>query len=227
MFGVRQDTYLQQLVSPLKDVEVGPSSDFPGLALTFKKGLNFTWLFSLYHNARFVDPRKLANTPQALSTTVPSPSSVSISDKDGTLVKAILPCTPLAIVKVLEHCQVYNVLLPYGSRAFGKTITVINRFVSLHTISDLLLTSCIRSEVVGRPLAALLANDGARVFSVDLDGIQEFSRRKPAPEGSARPSFLPHHVVQSTQMTLEECLAVSDAVVSGVSPFSSCEQTRD
>jgi hypothetical protein len=29
-----------------------------------------------------------------------------------------------------------------------------------------------RSEVVGRPLAALLANDGARVFSVDIDSIQ-------------------------------------------------------
>jgi 5,10-methylene-tetrahydrofolate dehydrogenase/methenyl tetrahydrofolate cyclohydrolase len=28
------------------------------------------------------------------------------------------------------------------------------------------------SEVVGRPLAALLANDGARVFSVDIDSIQ-------------------------------------------------------
>jgi len=29
-----------------------------------------------------------------------------------------------------------------------------------------------RSEVVGRPLAALLSNDGARVFSVDIDSIQ-------------------------------------------------------
>ncbi len=27
----------------------------------------------------------------------------------------------------------------------------------------------LRSEVVGRPLAALLANDGARVLSVDID----------------------------------------------------------
>ena len=45
------------------------------------------------------------------------------------MVKAILPCTPLAIVKTLEHCQVYNPLLPYGSRAYGKTITVVNRLV--------------------------------------------------------------------------------------------------
>lgn len=73
-----------------------------------------------------------------------------------------------------------------------------------------------RSEVVGRPLAALLANDGARVFSVDLDGVQEFTKRKPPAEGSTRPAFHPHHLVKSTKMTLEECLALSDAVVSGV-----------
>ncbi|CDO69570.1 hypothetical protein BN946_scf184759.g10 [Trametes cinnabarina] len=42
-----------------------------------------------------------------------------------------------------------------------------------------------KSEVVGRPLAALLANDGARVFSVDIDSIQD-------------------------------CLAISDVVVSAV-----------
>lgn len=131
----------------------------------------------------------------------------ALSDEDGKLVKAILPCTPLAIVKALEHCHVYNTLLPYGSRAYGKTITVVNR-----------------SEVVGRPLAALLANDGARVFSVDLDGIQEFTRRKapnpvPGQEGvpeEAQATFLPKHIVQQTKLTLEECLAISDAVVSGV-----------
>jgi methylenetetrahydrofolate dehydrogenase (NAD+) len=42
-------------------------------------------------------------------------------------VKSILPCTPLAIVKVLEHLGVYNRHLKYGDRAYGKTITVINR----------------------------------------------------------------------------------------------------
>lgn len=33
-----------------------------------------------------------------------------------------------------------------------------------------------RSEVVGRPLAALLANDGATVYSVDVSGVQKFTR---------------------------------------------------
>lgn len=120
IFGPRQDGYLQQAVSPLKDVE----------------GLNFTWLFSLYHNARFIDPRKLAVTASVLAADAPA---ASMSDKDGSLVKAILPCTPLAIVKSLEHCQVYNPLLPYGSRAYGKTITVINRHVSNPAL-ELLLT---------------------------------------------------------------------------------------
>ncbi|GAA6063818.1 hypothetical protein JCM10212_001649 [Sporobolomyces blumeae] len=208
IFGPRQDGYLQQAVSPLKDVE----------------GLNFTWLFSLYHNIRFLDPRKLALAAQVLtpspspapaapvptqSTAQPTPASFSSETAPPGLVKAILPCTPLAIVKTLEHCQVYNPLRPYGSRAFGRTVTVINR-----------------SEVVGRPLAALLANDGARVFSVDLDGVQEFNRRKPAPraastsegaeEGANKPSFHPYHTVKKTDISLEECLKMSDVVIGGV-----------
>jgi len=41
--------------------------------------------------------------------------------------KSILPCTPLAIVKCLEHVGVYNRILPYGDRVYGRVITVINR----------------------------------------------------------------------------------------------------
>ena len=53
----------------------------------------------------------------------------------------------------------YNPILPYGRRLHGRVITVINR-----------------SEHVGRPLAALLANDGAKVYSVDENGTMEFHR---------------------------------------------------
>ncbi|GAA5836160.1 hypothetical protein JCM11251_007385 [Rhodosporidiobolus azoricus] len=198
IFGPRQDGYLQQAVSPLKDVE----------------GLNFTWLFSLYHNIRFIDPRKLALAAQVLTPSplpatsssapaVPSTQQSDFSAPAPGLVKAILPCTPLAIVKTLEHCQVYNPLRPYGSRAFGRTITVINR-----------------SEVVGRPLAALLSNDGARVFSVDLDGIQEFTRRaqpkKKEGEEEKKQAFAPYHVVKKCELTFEQCLEASDVVIGGV-----------
>jgi len=115
---------------------------------------------------------------------------------EGTI-KSILPCTPLAIVKCLEHIGVYNKILPYGDRAYGKTVTVINR-----------------SEVVGRPLAALLANDGARVFSVDIDSIQEYTKRPKSTDSSTR--YHPRHIVHPCSLSLQECLALSDVVVSAV-----------
>lgn len=166
IYGGRQDQYLQSVVSPQKDVE----------------GLNHQFLFNLYHNVRFINPLTLRPIPAShLPEPLPSKSGDSSKGEDvgpeGT-VKSILPCTPLAIVKVLEHIGVYNRLLAYGDRARGKVITVINR-----------------SEVVGRPLAALLANDGARVISVDLDSIVEFSKRpSKSAEGKKPSSASPHHI---------------------------------
>ena len=71
------------------------------------------------------------------------------------------------------------------------------------------------SEVVGRPLAALLANDGARVFSADIDSIQEYTKRAPTGEGKAR-ARAPRHAVHPCKLALDECLALSDVVVSAV-----------
>eukprot|EP00747_Dinoflagellata_sp_TGD_P156407 gnl/TRDRNA2_/TRDRNA2_177660_c0_seq1.p1 gnl/TRDRNA2_/TRDRNA2_177660_c0~~gnl/TRDRNA2_/TRDRNA2_177660_c0_seq1.p1 ORF type:complete len:351 (+),score=65.10 gnl/TRDRNA2_/TRDRNA2_177660_c0_seq1:83-1135(+) len=73
--------------------------------------------------------------------------------------KCVLPCTPLAVVKVLEHMDVYDSKLPVGDRMRGKTVCIVNR-----------------SEIVGRPLAAMLANDGATVYSVDIDSVYVFRR---------------------------------------------------
>ncbi len=82
--------------------------------------------------------------------------------------------------------------LPYGDRLSGHTITVINR-----------------SEVVGRPLAALLANDGASVYSVDVTGVQLFTRG----EGLRKRR---HEVVDKPDWKMEDCLSLSDVVISGV-----------
>ena len=120
----------------------------------------------MYQNIRFLDERNLQ--------------------------KSVLPCTPLAIVKILEYLHIYNNILPYGNRLFGRTICVVNR-----------------SEVVGRPLAALLANDGACVYSVDVDGIQQFTRG----EGIRKRK---HEVVEMTGWGLENCVPLCDVVVSGV-----------
>jgi methylenetetrahydrofolate dehydrogenase (NAD+) len=97
------------------------------------EGLCHTYRYNMYHNIRFLDTEQQQ--------------------------KCIIPCTPLAIVKILEYIGAYNSILPYGDRLHGRTVTIINR-----------------SEVVGRPLAALLANDGARVYSVDEFGILRFDR---------------------------------------------------
>lgn len=106
--------------------------------------------------------------------------------------KSILPCTPLAIIKILEYLRVYNTILPYGNRLFGHTITVVNR-----------------SEVVGRPLAALLANDGACVYSVDVTGVQQFTRG----EGIKQKR---HQVVEKEGWGLKDCVTTSDVVITGV-----------
>ncbi|KAA1473389.1 NAD(P)-binding protein [Dentipellis sp. KUC8613] len=177
IFGPQQDHYLQQVVSPYKDVE----------------GLNFKFHYNLYHNIRYLDPRSLLSSAPLVEPPAPTTEDVP---PPGT-VKSILPCTPLAIVKCLERVGVYNALLPYGDRAYGRTVTVINR-----------------SEVVGRPLGALLANDGARVFSVDIDSIQEYTKRPS--DGTAERKYHPRHVVRPCARTLEECLAQSDVVVSAV-----------
>jgi methylenetetrahydrofolate dehydrogenase (NAD+) len=130
------------------------------------EGLSHRYIFNMYQNIRFLDP---ANTK-----------------------KSILPCTPLAVIKILEYLRIYNTILPYGNRLHGRTITVINR-----------------SEVVGRPLAALLANDGATVYSIDISDVQEFTRGVGLRKRR-------HEVVDKPGWTLNDCLPLSDVVISGV-----------
>jgi len=71
--------------------------------------------------------------------------------------KCVLPCTPLACIKALEHLEVYDKSLPPSQGLSNKVAVVINR-----------------SEVVGRPLAAMMANDGATVYSVDIENTFVF-----------------------------------------------------
>jgi methylenetetrahydrofolate dehydrogenase (NAD+) len=84
--------------------------------------------FSLY-SIRYLEPKSLlASSPSLAHTAAPPKGDVP---PPGT-VKSILPCTPLGVVKALERIGVYNALLPYGDRAYGRTITVINRSVGIH-----------------------------------------------------------------------------------------------
>ncbi|KAG9086215.1 hypothetical protein FRC07_013150, partial [Ceratobasidium sp. 392] len=184
IFGGSQDHYLQQVVSPFKDVE----------------GLHVKFHYNLYHNIRFIRPRSLLGVSTSIQSSPTLPTQ-TIEEAPEGYVKSIIPCTPLAIVKALEAVGVYNTILDYGDRAYGRTVTIINR-----------------SEVVGRPLAALLSNDGARVFSVDIDSIQEYTKR-PALQSNGvdkTKRYNPKHVVHPCSLTLQQCLAISDVVVTAV-----------
>ena len=76
--------------------------------------------------------------------------------------KCVLPCTALSVVKILESCETcYVTSKPIGKHMEDKIVTIINR-----------------SEIVGRPLAAMLANDGADMYSIDIDSIDLFRGKK-------------------------------------------------
>jgi 5,10-methylene-tetrahydrofolate dehydrogenase/methenyl tetrahydrofolate cyclohydrolase len=106
--------------------------------------------------------------------------------------KAILPCTPLGIAKALIHLGAVKSGGDPRQSAAGTTVTIFNR-----------------SEVVGRPLAAMLAHDGAKVYSFDIDGPMLYDGRK---------TF-------TTTIDRATALAESDVVVSGV-PSAKFERIR-
>jgi len=121
------------------------------------EGLCYTYRNKLYRNQRFLDTEKQN--------------------------KCVLPCTPLACVKVLEYLDEYDNSNVTGNRLNGRIITVINR-----------------SEIVGRPLAAMLANDGADVYSIDIDTVYLMRRGQ----------------LLETTDTPETCVRKSNIVITGV-----------
>ncbi|MGO8999999.1 MAG: bifunctional methylenetetrahydrofolate dehydrogenase/methenyltetrahydrofolate cyclohydrolase [Polyangiaceae bacterium] len=125
------------------------------------EGLGSFWARCLYTNRRFLDP--------------------------GRTKKAILPCTPLAILKLLDAAG--SSLVGAPRPLAGVRAVVFNR-----------------SEVVGRPLASMMANDGAEVISFDVDGGQLFT---PAKEEGA-------HAVEETAIDRAAALATADVVITGV-----------
>lgn len=125
------------------------------------EGLSHRYCYALYHNIRFLEEGK----------------------------KCVLPCTPLACIKVLEHFGAYDTAKPVGKQLEGRTAIVYNR-----------------SEVVGRPLAAMLANDGCSVYSVDEHGMLAYSAGAVA--GTIK--------VEETSLTTDQALAAADIVIGGV-----------
>jgi methylenetetrahydrofolate dehydrogenase (NAD+) len=93
--------------------------------------------------------------------------------------RLVYPCTAMSVQQILEH---------YHSKNWqDQVVSVVNR-----------------SEILGRPLAAMLAALGATVYSIDAHSILRF-----------RPDGRLHHRC-SSNVQLEDCLAESTVVVTGV-----------
>jgi methylenetetrahydrofolate dehydrogenase (NADP+)/methenyltetrahydrofolate cyclohydrolase len=103
--------------------------------------------------------------------------------------KAILPCTSLGILKMLAYVDSLDEQA--GQTFAGKKITIFNR-----------------SDVVGRPLAYMLKNDGATVYSFDIEG--GVVMRKNGKE---------------KKISREKALRESDAIITGV-PSRAFEKIR-
>lgn len=119
------------------------------------------WTRKLYKNDRLAMPRGYTS-----------------GDDDK---KALLPCTPLAIVKMLTEIGIYDMSIEKPIK--DKVVTIFNR-----------------SEVIGRPLAVMLSNDGALVHSFDEQGPLTFREA----------------VASETEISREEALMASDIVITGV-----------
>lgn len=134
-----------------------------------------------------IDPSK---DVEGLNSTLMSNKSEGYPIISISRQRKIFPVTPLAVVEILQYLELYDFDMPDGSRLSRLSITIINR-----------------SEVVGKPLAALLAHEGAYVYSVDVTGVQTLRQVLGLP---TKLKFC------DEAMTLDDCLALSDVIISGV-----------
>ncbi len=103
--------------------------------------------------------------------------------------KAILPCTSLGILKILAYVDYLDERA--GQTFAGKGITIFNR-----------------SDVVGRPLAYMLKNDDATVYSFSIEGGVVMRKGE-----------------KEVPISREEALRKSDTIITGV-PSRAFEKIR-
>jgi methylenetetrahydrofolate dehydrogenase (NAD+) len=109
----------------------------------------------------------------------------------------IYPCTALAVFRILESFFTENnsiILSDSDTNWINKKC-----FIFANTT----MTIINRSEVLGLPLATMLANNAATIYSVDKDSILKFQ-----PDGKIRR--------EHSSTTVEECVRKSTVIVSGV-----------
>ena len=105
----------------------------------------------------------------------------------------IYPCTALAVYKVLESF--------HHTQSIDDDDNIANDRRKL--FDNTIVTIINRSEVLGLPLATMLSNQGATVYSINIDSILQFS-----PDGKVKREHF--------STTLKECIQKSSIIVSGV-----------
>ncbi|KAL7469132.1 hypothetical protein ACHAXS_009383 [Conticribra weissflogii] len=142
--------------------------------------------------------------------------NVRYVDYPSNTKKCVLPCTALSVVKILESIdKCYDKSKPIGRHMEGKTVTIINR-----------------SEIVGRPLAAMLANDGADVYSIDIDSIYLFRGGRlhkcegETPESCVRKSSIVVTGVPTKSYRLPSAWIQENTTVVNVASFKNVNETE-
>jgi len=109
---------------------------------------------------------------------------VSHPENANDATKEITPCSAEAVMKCLSAVPgVYNEFLPHTKRMDGLTVTIVNR-----------------SPLYGHPLAVMLSNEGAEVYSIAVNSTYHFEDFK-------------YHKIESE---LENCIKSSNVVITGV-----------
>ena len=131
---------------------------------------------------------------------------------------SIYPCTALSVLRILEEYHIGgatsstqnsepNICLKghANNASLTDSGSIHNKIDQNKCWKDQTISIVNRSEIMGRPLAVMLAEKGATVYSIDIDSILQFR-----PDGKRLRRCNP------STTTLETCLKESTVVVAGV-----------
>ena len=130
----------------------------------------------------------------------------------GTTPGIIVPCTPLAVMKILDH------ILEEESSNHQVT----ERINTPNLLGGRIVTIINRSETFGRPLASMLANHGANVFSIDESSILQYNKGKIrrlsllSPSSNNSSDEVQNHSTRTQRMDVEQCVRNSSILVTAV-----------
>lgn len=179
------DDYFRDLVVPEKDVEGHR-----------RRGLR---LKSIARGGQLEGDLVRAHESDRLISCITPDSDLGHANKAEKALGPIHPCTALACFRILESFRLDKLNL--------------NKMESKRRLfEDVFITIINRSEVLGLPLATMLASQGATVYSADIDSILQF-----LPNGKVK------RMPNST--TLKHCVMKSSMIVSGVPSCTFCIPT--